>query len=285
MAPQVSLNCWPQQRTHQIPRKPERPYALVSPYREQPDGEDDAYLRDSNIVVTGSRVMRSYEAMPAPAMVAPPPPPPPPQAEQLGDLKLYRLPERTTIAARQMKQSRLLDQPEVTFEHVLDVELSAFDNGAPSEVGRVEEPNYSTLRPVTLVRTRNDKVNGLGLPLPAGQLVVRQGHQGRMLPVGQPALRDTAEDEKIELRLNAASDITVERRTVRVARRKQWQHLKFTSARGEPATIEVRFTNSSAMRFDFGDKAESFRRDGEQVLRLQISPDSTHELAYTVSWN
>ncbi|MBK6801211.1 MAG: hypothetical protein IPG83_06895 [Novosphingobium sp.] len=285
VAPQVSLNCWPQQRTHQIPRKPERPYALVSPYREQPDGEDDAYLRDSNIVVTGSRVMRSYEAMPAPAMVAPPPPPPPPQAEQLGDLKLYRLPERTTIAARQMKQSRLLDQPEVTFEHVLDVELSAFDNGAPSEVGRVEEPNYSTLRPVTLVRTRNDKVNGLGLPLPAGQLVVRQGHQGRMLPVGQPALRDTAEDEKIELRLNAASDITVERRTVRVARRKQWQHLKFTSARGEPATIEVRFTNSSAMRFDFGDKAESFRRDGEQVLRLQISPDSTHELAYTVSWN
>ena len=159
------------------------------------------------------------------------------------------------------------------------------EDGAPSEVGRVEEPNYSTLRPVTLVRTRNDKVNGLGLPLPAGQLVVRQGHQGRMLPVGQPALRDTAEDEKIELRLNAASDITVERRTVRVARRKQWQHLKFTSARGEPATIEVRFTNSSAMRFDFGDKAESFRRDGEQVLRLQISPDSTHELAYTVSWN
>lgn len=282
MAP-VTINCWPQQRTHQVPRKPERPYSLVSPYRE-PE-EEDEYLQESNIVVTGNRMLRSYDAA-APAMVmAPPPPPPPPQAEQLGDLKLYRLPEPTTIAARQMKQSRLLDKPGVTVEPVLDLQLSAFDSGAPDEVGKVDEPNAARYTPVTVLRTRNDKANGLGLPLPAGQFVVQQEQSGRTLPVGQPALRDTAEDEKVELRLNAAIDIAVERRTVRTARRKQWQQLRLSSARSVAATLEIRFTNSASMRFDFGKDVETFRRDGELVLRLELAPNSKRELAYTVGWD
>ncbi len=283
----VSLSCWPQQRTHQVPRKAERPYALVSPWLEPGGGEDEAYLEGDNIVVTGSRMRRGMVMdVPLAVMaVAPPPPPPPPQAEQLGDLKLYRLPERTTIAARQMKQSRLLDKPAVPFDHVLDLELTAYDSNAPQEVGRVNEPGVAAYTPATLLRSRNDKAHGLGLPLPAGRLVAQQEHRGRMLPVGQPALRDTAEDEKIELRLNPASDIRVERSTVRTAKRKQWQELTFTSARDSAVAIEVRFGNSASMRFDFGDKADVFRRDGEQVLRVELAPNSTSRVAYTVSWN
>ena len=280
----VTLNCWPQQRTHQIPRKPERPYSLVSPYRAVEDETED-YLQESNIVVTANRMRRSYE-VPSPVMAgAPPPPPPPPPAEQLGDLKLYRPPERPTIAARQMKQSRLLDKPAVPFDHVLDLELTAYDSNAPEEVGRIREPGVAAYTPATVLRSRNDKAHGLGLPLPAGRLVAQQAHRGRMLPVGQPALRDTAEDEKIELRLNLASDIRVERATVRTAKRKQWQELTVTSARDSAATIEVRFSNSASMRFDFGDKAETFRRDGQQVLRVQLAPNSTSRVAYTVSWD
>lgn len=49
---------------------------------------------------------------PAPMMMmaAPAPPPPPAPPEQLGDLKLYRVPQRTTVAAMQMKQTRLVEQ-------------------------------------------------------------------------------------------------------------------------------------------------------------------------------
>ena len=285
VAPQVSLTCWPQQRTHQIPRKPERPYALVSPYRERDDDTDAGYLQESSIVVTASRYSRSND-YPSPAMVmAPAPPPPPPEAEQLGDLKLYRLPERTSIAARQMKQSRLLDKPEVPFEHVIDVELSSYDSNAPSEVGSVEEPDYTSYTPVTLLRSRNDKDHKLGLPLPAGQFVVQQDHDGRLLPVGRPALRDTAEDEKIELALNRAGDITVQRRTRKSAKRKQWQEMRLSSARGMPVTVELRFTASASMRFDFGKDARAFRRDGEQVLVVELPANGTSLLKYTVAWN
>jgi len=283
--PQVSLNCWPQQRTHQVPRKPERPYALVSPYREPRDEVDDDYLQESNIVVTGSR--RSYDyAVAAPMMVMPPPPPPlPPQAEQLGDLKLYRLPERTSVAARQMKQSRLLDKPGVGFEHVLDLALSSYDSRAPSEVGSVKDPASYTHTPLTLLRSRNDRDHGLGLPLPAGQFVVEQDHDGRMLPVGQPALRDTAEDEKIELRLNLAEDVAVERWTRKVAKRKQWQELRLANSRSVAVTVELRFTDAASMRFDFGKDARAFRRDGEQVLVVELPANATSQLSYTVAWN
>ena len=41
------------------------------------------------------------------------------QQEQLGDLKLYRVPERTTLASRQSKQVRLMDQPGIPVNYDL----------------------------------------------------------------------------------------------------------------------------------------------------------------------
>jgi hypothetical protein len=44
--------------------------------------------------------------------------------EQLGDLKLYRVPEPTTVASRQSKQVRLLDRTSIPFTHLYKAELS-----------------------------------------------------------------------------------------------------------------------------------------------------------------
>ena len=50
--PQVIARCWPAQRTHEVPRKPERPYSLVSPYM----GEDyDMYDEEAAMEMRASR--------------------------------------------------------------------------------------------------------------------------------------------------------------------------------------------------------------------------------------
>ena len=45
--------------------------------------------------------------------------------EQLGDLKLYRVPETTDIASHQMKQVRLLDRFRIPVESFYRVDLDA----------------------------------------------------------------------------------------------------------------------------------------------------------------
>ena len=95
----IRLNCWPSGRTSDI-----------------------AAETGEVIVVTGSRMRQAN----APA----PPPPPPPEAERggdedvammaeeerLGDVRLYRVPEAVTVAARSQKQVALLSQPSVSVE-------------------------------------------------------------------------------------------------------------------------------------------------------------------------
>lgn len=280
---EVTLRCWPMLTTSDIPLRPDRPYQLVSPWL--PPAPEEGYADEAgSIIVTAQRRRGNYEMAVPVAVMAAEALPPPPEAEQLGDLKLYRLPEPTTIAAAQMKQTRLLDKPGVPFEAVLDLELQPYDDDAPDTVGRVEEPYGEDHNPATLLRSRNDKAHNLGLPLPAGSFVVEQAHGGRWLPVGQPLLRDTAEDEKIELPLNQASDVTVSRRTLRTGKRKQWQELTIANARAAPLVLELRFAVSGSMRIE-QPGAPLTKRDGQPLFRLELAPNSRRALRYVVAWD
>ena len=186
-APRVIARCWPMQTTSDIPEAPGRPYDLVHPWR----GDEGAGRAD--ITVTAMRMFKNGMAVPAPAPPAASLPP-----EQLGDLKLYRVPERTTIAARQMKQTRLIAQTAAPFETWYRVEAAL-------------APWLASTPPVaatTVLRTTNDQAHHLGLPLPAGRVLVEQAQGGQVMMLGEPALRDTAEGEKIELVLGPSPDIT-----------------------------------------------------------------------------
>jgi hypothetical protein len=141
-----------------------------------------------------------------------PPPPPPPmplpaapalqsvivtaQLEQLGDLKLYRVPMRTTVASRQEKQVRLLDRQAVPVERIYEADLGVnFD--------------YSAGPASVLLRTRNDAQHHLGLPLPSGRIAVFQPQGGSSLLIGETSSRDLVEGEEVEWRLGPASDVQV----------------------------------------------------------------------------
>ena len=104
--------------------------------------------------------------------------------------------DRPPIAAREAKQTRLLEQPGVAFEHLYQADLW-------------EESEGSTTAARSILRGRNDAAHKLGVPLPAGHVVVYQDTpRGRML-AGETDLRDTAEGEDVELKLAPAPDIRV----------------------------------------------------------------------------
>ena len=189
--PRVIARCWSMQSTSDIPERAGQPYRLVQPWMG---------LGDSEVIVSARRRAAFPKMMmvPAPRVAMAAIAPAPPQAEQLGDLKLYRVPERTTIAARQMKQTRLIDQPGVPFENYYRMVAQL-----------IPWMSASAPQPAThMMRTHNDKAHHLGLPLPAGAILVEQDQGGQVMVLGEPALRDTAEDEKLDIAVGSANDIT-----------------------------------------------------------------------------
>jgi hypothetical protein len=118
------------------------------------------------------------------------------QQEQLGDLKLYRVPNRTTVASRQSKQVRLMDQLAIPVSFVYGADLAAYDDSAsvPAQL---------------LLRTMNNAANHLGLPLPSGRIAVFAARGDEKLLQHESGMRDLAVDEEVEINLGDTSDVQV----------------------------------------------------------------------------
>jgi hypothetical protein len=129
-----------------------------------------------NIVVTGSRV----------AMQA--------QQEDLGDLKLYRIPEPVTVAAKSQKQVAMLEKKGVKVERVYRAQLfgSAIEQQA---------------RTIMILRTKNRAAEGLGVPLPAGGVALFGAGHARPILLGQGSIADKAVGEDVEIEVAESTGV------------------------------------------------------------------------------
>jgi hypothetical protein len=117
--------------------------------------------------------------------------------ENLGDLKLYRIPEPVTVAANSQKQVAFLEQPAVRVQLVYRSRLEAGDSGLEST-------------PRRLLVTRNRTAEGLGLPLPAGRIQLFDATAGgRPILIGEAAIPDRAIDEEVEIQMGEATGVNV----------------------------------------------------------------------------
>ncbi len=104
------IQCWPSQRSDQVPFRLgyEEGYDDYNPpVMYEPMPSPPAMAMMESIVVTGSRMQRTMD-MPVAVITA--------EQEDLGDLKLYRVPEPVTVNAKGQKQVAMLTQPGSKFE-------------------------------------------------------------------------------------------------------------------------------------------------------------------------
>jgi hypothetical protein len=173
----ILAQCWPKGSTSD---PVEEPRVLGA----SPDGEFE------EVVVTAAR--REYAAVvPVAATMSPAQLV---QEEQLGDLKLYRVPQRTTLTSRQIKQVRLLDRQAVPVELFYSADLPA---------------NYSIESSAAqkTLRTRNDTAHHLGLPLPSGHVATFTSRKDSTLLLDEAPLRDVAVDEDFEFGVGSSPDV------------------------------------------------------------------------------
>jgi hypothetical protein len=220
-APDLHLRCWPMDITST--------HAKWSIARLSLPESQDAEGYD--VIVSGNRVARA-RVMNTPIAMAPPPPPPPPpppmiaRQEELGDLKLYRIPELVTVAARSRKQVAMIDRREVPFE---TVHLGQFNPGGSA----VSAPT------AVVLRVQNRIGDHLGLPLPAGGVTVFAPRGDSDLLVGESGLADRAVGQEAEFGGGTSSDVRYRVIALPPKRKKLLYRVTVSNARDVPARFEI----------------------------------------------
>ncbi|WP_420137668.1 DUF4139 domain-containing protein [Sphingomonas sp.] len=206
---------------------------------------------------------RAVYSVPAPPPPAPPPPPPPPPPEDLGDLKLYRVPERVTVAANAQKQVALLMQPHVAFEKIYRVAFPSWSNDVSAAAAIV-------------LRMKNDVKDGLGVPLPTGTTTLYQADNQQRLLLGMGAIRDVAKGEPVRIAAGVSEQILA-RQTIQGKQRQ----ITVTNANSFAAPLEVAIGNAGEP--DYRDTSAPLERiDGVQTWRATLPANGSAALTYTV---
>jgi hypothetical protein len=173
-------------------------FPLGTTTSDLPDRTAEQAEASEDIVVTGMRIMEV--PMPAPPLVEAPPPPPPPAPESLGDLKLYRVPERVTVNARGQKQVALLARSRVPFQRLYRSTLSPLATVPMS--------------PSSIVLRLDNRVDaGLGIPLPAGSTTLYAQRGRENLLVGTGDLSDKAVGETARIAAGQSAQVLVSQST------------------------------------------------------------------------
>jgi hypothetical protein len=182
----------------------------------------------------------------------------PPEPEQLGDLKLYRIPQPTTIASLQVKQVRLLDRAAVPVAPIYAATLAA--------------EQYAPFRPARLLlRTKNDKAHHLDLPLPAGRVAAYQKIGERTLLFGRTELADKAVDEEVELQFGEVPDVQVSQVSQWGSTR--WEHVnavEIDNARRETIAFELEILLEDGETITSADHARRMK-NGHPLFALNLA--------------
>jgi hypothetical protein len=246
-AVRLELHCYPLgTTTSDLP--------VIEPYSRAPKVAE-AY----DIVVTGARRF-TRAGLVAPA-APPPPPPPPPPPEDLGDLKLYRVPETVDVSANGQKQVALLVQHHVAFDKVYRVHLYSWSAASGAAASAV-------------LRMRNEEKSGLGIPLPAGTTALYQPRGDTKLLLGLGTMGDTAKGEKARLTAGISRQILVDQ-TVQGRDR----HVSVTNANAYPVRIEIAIGTAGEQAY-VDTSAPLERIDGIQTWNLTLPANGSAKLDY-----
>ncbi|MCB2083599.1 MAG: hypothetical protein KDD90_06050 [Sphingomonadaceae bacterium] len=258
---ELSYTCWPSGRTaagqnwpvlfgpgsleeKQLPIQVS--YSYGGGYYGDYDGSEDV------IIVTGSRIARR---------------------DDVGDLKLYTLPFRSTVPAQSLKQARFLRETEIEGETIYLAKVSADESYSEFELA---------------FRFRNDKQSGVDEPLPGGQMALFQmTRAGRQL-IGETNIADKAVDEEVVISL-PDDDLYLDFDIDNTGKEgDDWEEKELTVENNYewPVTFEIEFADE--LDYDTQYTLSRFsrrvaRKDGKYVWQARVPDDGEIKLRFRVT--
>jgi hypothetical protein len=256
----ITRACWPMDTTtHGAMPPPPPPPSLEMPMPAPPMAMAMAGARE-DIAVTAQRAKMAEQS-------------------DLGDYKLYTLPEPVTVAARQTKQVAFLDQKGVAFQR-----LYMFTVDPWSDYGGDEIPAATVL-----LRLENKTTLGLGKPLPSGALAVMETTGGRPAFAGEQAMRDVPVGQPFDLAIGQAMDVSITPRLVAETRAgphrtRRTYEVDLANAKTAPITVELRHPQQQSALKVISEPKRHDIRDGAIAWRFTLSPNGRETVRYVVEY-
>lgn len=255
------LTCYPLGRTgfgSAPPPPPPAPMPMMAPPVFDMIRAEDT----QSIMVTGT--MMRAPAMRSAVVTA--------EEEDLGDLKLFRVPGRVDVSAKGMKQVAFLDKQAVKARYLYQAPCDPYDPIDPED----DRPDAASL----LLVTRNEEARGLGVALPQGPMALFEPTSRGDQLAAATILRDYARGQDVELELGLSGQVFA--RCGHVGKpprdRRAWTNMQAQITNANAHAIKLRLQVSQAgehqIRFP-GYKVEL--KNGWQTVELTI-PANTRKV-------
>lgn len=253
------LTCYPLGRTGygSVPTLPPPPSPPPPMYAPAPVAMEEGY---DAIVVTGT--MRAPQMMRSAVITA--------EEEDLGDLKLFRVPGRVNVSAKGMKQVAFLNKDAVKARYLYQAECDA-GNGIDPET---DEPDAASL----LLVTKNEDKKGLGAALPQGKLALFEPTSRGDQLAATADLRDYARGQDVELALGTSGQVFALCGYTDDSRRDSgaWTKMQAHLTNANPHPVKLRLLVGYGGEFDVRfprHKVET--KNGAQTVELTVPANAT----------
>jgi len=239
VAAPLQLTCYPLGSTSDgVPEPVPPPY----PMAPAPPPPAPVMMAAEAIVVTGS-ARRANMLQDTPLKMA--------VEENLGDLKLFRVPERVDVSAKGMKQVAFLNKEAVKARYLYQAGCDPYR----------ALPDYGDefMSAGLLLVTKNEEAKGLGMALPQGAMTIYEPTSMGDQLAGKTSLRDYARGQDMELELGRSRQVFARcaavssRRTYGVPTTWTAMRAILTNANPHPVTLRLQLAGPGvAVRFPSG---------------------------------
>ena len=262
----LQLSCFPIGSTAAGSPVPYYPPTYLDDYGMQMD--------ERSIVVTASRVPAPAAPMYAPSPIAVMEA----EEEQLGDLKLYRVPAPVTVNAKGLKQVAFLNKQEVEGRLLYGSRCSF---GGSTQLFVQEQWQ---LDPTALfLETKNDEKHGLGVALPTGGITLFEPSPRGELLLAEEWLRDYAKGQDVEIAMGSSELVRSacgRERTVPYGAR-EWESVGARISNARRAAVIVRvYAGSEAYQEVEQDGVSLKVKNGSYFIDVEVPPEGTREIRW-----
>ncbi len=205
------------------------------------------------------------------------------QQESFSEYHLYSLGRKTSVEDKETKQISLLQGSGVPVEKIFVVNGQSFYYHNP------QTPGAPLKDPVMVYyKFRNEERNGLGIPLPAGNVrVYQKDSKGGILFAGEDRIGHTPKDEELNIHIGNAFDVVAEHKQTDYKRidTHTWEmefEITLRNHKDAPVTVQVnepiggdwemlssthKYTKTAAFAAQFN---VPVAKDGTSVLKYRI---------------
>jgi hypothetical protein len=246
-SPELSLKCWPMGNTSMPPL----PGAIPAP-----PAPVMAAGMAYDIVVTAAKRAENVRSVIA-------------TQEELGDLKLYRVPMAVDINPNSQKQVALLKRDAVPFTRFYGATIG---------------PEYSSDQssPLNLMlRMQNTVKDGLGLPLPGGTAIVMQQQGGEEMLLARTAMLDRTVGEKVELDAGRSDQVRISQAKLTNSGGNARYRITLTNALDHAVPVEITIQRNDD--YDLVKPSTKLSpKDGGKLWALTLRANASATLEYTL---